>query len=121
MSKEFKVFIEDARFSGIGSHVTIWAVDRGDTEDTIYGYDSSSELLIKQTQKVNEIDPNIKPLLRLPYRFAQALFVAISEYNNKNGIKTKDESLIEGKLQATEVHLKDMREITTKLIDHIVK
>lgn len=120
MSKEFEVFIEDARFSRMGDTVTIWAVDRGDTEDRVYAYDSPSGLLEVQAQKVHEVNPNIKPLIRLPYRFAQVLFRAISEYNNKNGVKTKDESLIEGKLKATELHLTDMRELTKKLTDKLI-
>jgi len=61
-------------------------------------------------------EEELKPFLKLPTQFANALFKAISDYNSEQGIKTKDENLLEGKLQATEVHLKDMREFSKKLL-----
>lgn len=65
----------------------------------------------------NAIVNDLKPFLELPRMFAEPFLKGIVEYSNNNGIKTKDHNLIEGKLIATELHLKDMREITTKLLD----
>jgi len=59
----------------------------------------------------------IKPFLNLPALFAKGLFQKIAEYNDKNGIKTVDQNLLEGKLVAKEEHLRDMQEFAKKLLD----
>lgn len=47
------------------------------------------------------------PSMQLTEGMMQALFEALQE----SGMKPKDQSYIEGKLEATQEHLKDMREI----------
>jgi len=61
----------------------------------------------------------LKPFLSLPSEFAAHLFKAISDNQHSMGIKTPEENLITGKLQATESHLADMREINKKILDFI--
>lgn len=61
----------------------------------------------------------VKPFLNLSAPFAHTLFKALAEYLSNAGIKTKDENMVEGKLQATEEHLKDMREIAKKLLGNL--
>ena len=67
----------------------------------------------------DRITDDLKPFLELPMMFANQLLKGIVEYSNNNGIKTKDQTLIEGKLIATELHLKDMQEFSTKLLDFV--
>lgn len=54
-------------------------------------------------------DVSTEPTIDIPYRYAdgflQALLVAIKD----QGIKLPEQSFTEGKLQATEKHLEDMR------------
>jgi CobQ-like glutamine amidotransferase family enzyme len=59
------------------------------------------------------------PFLSLPKPFADMLFNKIQEQQSNKGIKPKDQTLIEGKLQATESHLQDMRKMAEKLIDFV--
>lgn len=59
---------------------------------------------------------DIKPFLSVDYSLWEILSRAILDSLSKEGIKTKDENLIEGKLSATEKHLEDMRQITKHLL-----
>lgn len=62
-----------------------------------------------------------KPLLTMSEFIFNSFLKAVVEYANNVPIKTRDESLIEGKLLATEKHLEDMRTISMKLIDKMVR
>jgi len=66
----------------------------------------------------NELTPmkEFKPLLTMSEFVFNSFLKSVVEYANNIQIKTKDESLIEGKLQATEKHLEDMRTISMKLL-----
>lgn len=71
----------------------------------------------------NELAPmkTFKPLLTMNEFIFNSFLKAVVEYANNVPIKTRDESLIEGKLLATEKHLEDMRNISTKLIDKMMR
>jgi hypothetical protein len=62
-----------------------------------------------------------KPLLTMSEFIFNSFLKAVVEYANNVPIKTRDESLIEGKLLATEKHLEDMREFSKKLLESIIK
>lgn len=95
----------------------IWLIDdKGYDEMYNIAYDSTSKLLVRE--KISMQDHPEHPLLSLPKPMMQILFKAIMEQQEKQGIKTKDENLIEGKLIATEKHLEDMREFAKKLLDN---
>ena len=58
------------------------------------------------------------PLLEMPDHLFHQFAAAFSEYNSKNhNYRSKNENLIEGKLQATERHLEDLREFSKVLIN----
>jgi len=67
----------------------------------------------------DKISNDLKPFLELPRLFANFFIKGIVEYANNEGIKTKDQNLIEGQLIATNLHLKDMQEFSTKLLDFV--
>ena len=111
---DLKIFIQ-RRWDSFATEV--WVFETRNNEDLNIYYDG--ENLVKTQIKHGEFPDGkiIKPFLILPVPFANALFKAIAEYNTKEGVKTKDENLIEGKLIATEEHLKDMREFSKKLLN----
>ena len=99
-------------------HIEVWLGD--DTPDGVINYTLEDGYLKGEEHKTEEIlsDRNkLKPFLSLPVLFANKLFRAMAEYLANTSIKTKDENLIEGKLQATEKHLEDMREFAKKFLD----
>jgi len=57
-----------------------------------------------------------EPFLRIPKMFSDQLFKAIADHLSDKGIKTKNDFTIEGELNATKLHLKDMQDITKKLL-----
>ena len=63
----------------------------------------------------------LKPLIELPRGLGEEILFSILKYFERNNIKPESESLREGKLIATENHLKDMQEITNKLLSHLIK
>ncbi len=101
--------------------INIWVCENGVGERHYISYDG--EFLVKTTVKDHEFpeDGKVKPFLHLPVVFADRLFKAINEHNSKEGIKTRDQSLIEGKLQATELHLGDSRKHFDKVLDALIK
>ncbi len=71
----------------------------------------------------NELAPmkTFKPLLTMNEFIFNSFLKAVVEYANNVPIKTRDESLIEGKLLATEKHLEDMREFSKKLLTAVTQ
>ena len=74
----------------------------------------------------NEIEPyntlaGQSPLLRLPLNVGAAVFEAIVNHNAKQGHKSDNENLLQGKLQATTDHLNDMREMAKQLLNNQIK
>lgn len=108
-----KVFIQPdyaSRFTNI------WIIEDKLTGFTNYRIDENGGMSGEEVSNKNEM--TAKPFLKLPIHMTELLFKAVMEYMEKQGIKTKDENLIEGKLIATELHLSDMREMAKKLLEH---
>lgn len=63
----------------------------------------------------------IQPLLKMPFSMAQTFLKAFADYLSTKNITTENENLLNGKLIATEKHLDDMRNISTKLLDKIMQ
>ena len=93
----------------------IWAIEIHDHESI--NYHTEDGFLVKTPIKNEMTLEGLKPLLSLPMIFGEFFLKAVTEYNSKKGIKTTNENLIEGKLQATETHLSDMR----KIVKHLLK
>ena len=89
---------------------------------TIVNYDSENQLLVATTYEYGKayiVDK--KPFLRLNNSEFEALANAISNYTKENGIKTKEQSLIEGKLEVTEKQVSFLQENLVKFIDNATK
>lgn len=92
--------------------VNIWLVDQKGSELINITWDG--EHLIS-TIVPEGIEP-VKPFLKVPLPFKQVFIKSFVDYASNNGIKPKEASFTEGKLEATEKHLEDMREIVKKLV-----
>lgn len=102
--------------------IEIWLMEyAGGNKGINYYFDNG----LLATAEIDEMqllkEGKLKPFLKLPRYLATNLFKSISEYNSNNGIKTKDENLIEGKLKATETNLSDLRDIVGKLFELMKK
>ena len=112
-AKGIEVFIQEEYYS---NSVLVWVRDRSPHGEDNISFDGVNLVYTR-------IDPNVlagdvvSPFMKLPMEFSFALFKAIFEYQSSKGIKTIDENLLAGKMEATERHLADMREISKKLLD----
>lgn len=79
-----------------------------------YSYNSESQTVTGIV--LEEFAANIKPFLVLPLKMADELVKAFTDLGSEMNIKTESENLLKGKLEATQLHLEDMRELTKHLI-----
>ena len=95
--------------------IKVWLIeDTPDGQNVIS--QENGEMVVNHIPAGEAISLDMKPFLNLPAQFANTLFQAIAEYNSAEGKRTKDENLLEGKLEATQLHLEDMREMTKLLV-----
>jgi hypothetical protein len=81
----------------------------------------NGEHLIQQVLEDTDKNQNIKPLFVLPLMMKDALIKAFVSEGAKQNLRTENENLLQGKLQATELHLKDMKDLTFQLMGLIRK
>jgi hypothetical protein len=88
----------------------------------IIGFDGE-RLIEQEVTRENELMPlkEFKPLLIVGRFMFESLLKAFVEYANNKGMKTENENLLQGKLNATETHLTDMRELSKKLVEALIK
>jgi len=91
--------------------------ERG-AQTVIIGYDG--EKLIEQTLANTSEDIDFKPLLTIPIFMRDALITAFISEGAKSHLRTENESLLKGKLEAVELHLNDMREFSQKLLNNLI-
>ena len=113
---ETKIYIDKMRPS---NSIQIWVVRHESNGDVFINI--KNEELFETQVSPGELKTELKPFLELPWRFGHELLLAISNFNSQNGLITENENMLKGKLQATELHLTDMREITKKLISATIK
>lgn len=87
----------------------------------IIGYDDG-KLIEQEVSAENELAPmtTFKPLLRVNYFMFNAFLKAFADYANNVNIVTENENLLKGKLEATEKHLEDMREMAKNMLNKII-
>ena len=75
--------------------------------------------LLRDEFSVTNIRPlDVKPMLELPDYMFKALGIAVTEHlKNKEGVNT-NKSYLEGKLEATEKHLDDLRGYYSHIFDN---
>jgi hypothetical protein len=103
-----QVRIQKPTFLNEGDTIKIYIIDEEGRKRTEITQDKDSKFL-----HARELDPNqpnkIEPFLELPEKFFNEIAKSIVEYANVNDIKTDNESVLQGKLTATEKHLEDLR------------
>ena len=86
---------------------------RRDNQTIIIGYNGKT--LVEQIPSYDGTVKTFIPLLIVPNIYKDAIIKAfISEGANQN-LRTENENLLKGKLQATELHLSDMREFSKNI------
>lgn len=87
----------------------------------IIGYDG--EKIVRTYLKGDEMMvESAKPLLSMPYDLGGMIIELLAKkYNSANSKSEKGNDFVVGKLEATEKHLSDMRDIAMRLIDHNIK
>lgn len=86
---------------------------KGD-QTIMIGYDG--EKLVEQIMSVGEAT-DIKPLLTIPLGMKEFIIKAFINEGAKQNLRTENENLLKGKLEATELHLEDMRHFFFKEIN----
>jgi hypothetical protein len=110
---ETKLYIERLHNS---DSIRIWIIRHECDCDLYYNLDTDG-VMIETRIENGRIATELKPFLELPRRFGETFLKGISDYNNTQGIITENENLLKGKLQATELHLADMRDLVKKYSD----
>lgn len=99
----------------------IWVMELRGTEMFNINLDEKGNLVRNKFEDELKLPREHGPLLSLPKPFATKLFEKLQEEAKSRGIKPKEQSFIEGKLEAAETHLQDMRKMAEKLIDFVIK
>lgn len=93
----------------------IYFIEIRGLQQYLIGYDGE-HLLYQQLDELSPIVKDYKPLITIPLSMKDTLLYLFANAAKDNNIRRKDDSIIEGKLIATERHLEDMRDITKKLL-----
>lgn len=94
----------------------IYIREQRGSRTVMIGYDG--ENLVEQMLPETPEAIDIKPLLTIPFFMKDALIKAFVSEGAKQNLRTDNENMLKGKLEATELHLKDMREFSQKLLDN---
>lgn len=112
-----KIYIKSPIINGVDT-AEIYILDEEGKDRYVININSDGFL----TQTL--LNPNeatkLKPFLELPSSFFDKLVKAMVDYASENNIKTENETLLQGKLVATEKHLEDLRKHFEKVLDKIV-
>lgn len=84
-------------------------------------YGENGEIIRTEVKDELRLPYELGPFMTINMNLAGFLFKGIMEHMSGKGVKPKDQNLIEGKLNATELHLSDMRQLSNKLVDFITK
>ncbi|TQI72253.1 hypothetical protein JM79_3210 [Gramella sp. Hel_I_59] len=90
-------------------------------QDYFFLHFNGSEIIEQKIEREPCEVQEFKPLLECPPQLFQILMEAFVNVAKEKNIKTEAENLLKGKLEATQFHLEDMREISKKLLDTATK
>jgi hypothetical protein len=85
-----------------------------------YAINLDADGRLVQTLLEDGVAPILKPFLELPSNVFDKFVKAVTDYASDNNIKTESETLLQGKLKATEKHLEDLRGHFTKVLDKVL-
>lgn len=98
----------------------IYLIELRGSQECLVGYDG--EHLVYQVIGETEVISNrYIPLLQFPLMMKNIILYHFVNAAQENNVRRKDDSVTEGKLIATEKHLEDMRQITSKLLKFKLK
>jgi hypothetical protein len=103
--------------------VRVYLMDK-QGERRVYFSQGKGEMTSVISQTIESGDFSIKkiePILDLPADLFDQLSKGIAKYLSQQGINTQNEDLLNGKLEATEKHLGDLRLYTDILLNNLVK
>jgi hypothetical protein len=89
------------------------------SQSELIGYDGTN--IVYQIMPDTGADKEFIPLLVIPLMMKQMLISAFIEEASKMKMSTKNESALEGKIEAMGIHLNDMRNLSHKLTDFLIQ
>jgi hypothetical protein len=110
--KYIEVFVQHSYSNG---SIEIWVTQ--ERNDGRYNLHFDGENIEYQKLIPHNITEGLKPLLFLPREIAMYFLKELAIQAKYNGVRPENESRVEGKLEATLIHLEDMR----KIVGHIMK
>jgi hypothetical protein len=93
-----------------------YLVDENNGKRTFIGYDGKR--LISQPEEDPNTVKEFLPLLVIPMHLEKFIINAFIQAGADLNMRTENENLLQGKVQAIEFHLKDMQSFANKLLDH---
>ena len=93
----------------------IYLIELKGMQEFLIGYDGE-HLISQAIGECEAISKNYIPLLQIPLMMKPTLLYHFANAAKENNIRREDDSVTEGKLIATNKHLEDMRQITSKLL-----
>ena len=83
----------------------------------------NGKLIRQEVDELGQSPKKLYHLLVIPQRMSLIFFKEMADYLSGQNIKTENENLMQGKLQATEKHLEDMRKhfetVLNKMVDKL--
>jgi hypothetical protein len=108
-----KIYIDKPFLGGL---VKIFVLEEKGRERYAITLDRTTKLLTQKKIEDGSAE-EAETFIELPVGFFNDFVKAITDYASNNNIKTESETLLQGKLGATERHLEDMRKIVFKDYD----
>ena len=114
---QMRIYIEKPIVSGYDA-AKIYLLQEGGKNRYALNLDCDGRLI--QTLLEENCATVVKPFLELPSNIFDKFVKAITDYASDNNIKTESETLLQGKLKATEKHLEDLRGHFEKVLNKIL-
>jgi hypothetical protein len=114
--KDMEIHIEEDMSHGF---IKIYGVKRHGERVVVIGYDG--EKLLEQVAPLEPTVWEFKPLLTVPWFYWKSMSEGLAQQLSKRGLATENENLLKGKLEATQAHLTDMRDMSKQMLTKILK
>ena len=113
-----------------GRTFDIWLVDHLQGTDVFYTTHSDDPSFQGVTRHEDDTyirsgttdqSGKVKPFMKISDRLFKEFLRLMVDYASKHQVKTENENLLQGKIQATECHLKDMQKFHQQLMDFVTR
>jgi hypothetical protein len=99
----------------------LWLISRNPRGREFYQYNGGDRLIEGTTIEGCARPDTVKPFIELPMEFAKPFLKLMAKALSEEGIKTVDENLLQGKMDAMTDHMADMRNVSNKLLEILLK